>query len=216
MTGYPDETFKPDNMISRAEIASTIVRAYKFNEPQFADSYSFPDTLNHWAEQNIRVANQNGIIEGYSSGLFRPDGQATRAETSVVVARAIYASEPIHANEETKISGSIQLTAQNWRYEDEIGTWSPPVGKRFLSLDVIIENVGSDTVHVNDNGFGAYLADGQKIGVDSTHYHGDDFKAIDLATNASETGTITFSVPKDADIAYIAYDYLGVKFPIKV
>ncbi|MBE0447621.1 MAG: S-layer homology domain-containing protein [Actinobacteria bacterium] len=220
MTGYPDGTFRPDNKITRAEVASTIVRAYKLGK-SWGNYTLFDDTFDHWAEQNIRVANQNGIVNGYPSDLFKPNAQATQAEVCAMISRAIYASEPIHANGETKTSGSIQLFAQKWLYENSIYdsgldfSWTPPAGKRFVSIGVTVKNVGSDAIRLNKHGFKLHLTNGQKIDPD-VDYYDDAFELRGPATNASETGMVTFSVPKDTDIAYIAYDYLGVKFPIKV
>jgi hypothetical protein len=220
MTGYVDGTFRPDNIITRGEIASVLVRAYKLGK-SWGDYTLFDDAFDHWAEQNIRIANQNGIINGYPGDLFKPDKHATQAEAAAMIFRAIYASEPIHANGAIKTSGNIQLSTKNLRFEDAIYdsgldySWTPPEGKRFVSVDVTVKNVGSRVVRMNKLGFELHLTNGKKIDPD-VDYYSDVFELRKSAADTTETGTITFTVPEDTGVAYIAYDYLGVKFPIKV
>lgn len=51
------------------------------------DVSSQDDTKGHWAEKSIQKAKQNGIINGYSDGSFRPNETVTRAELSVILDR---------------------------------------------------------------------------------------------------------------------------------
>jgi len=86
-SGYPDGTFKPNNQITRAEVATFIVRAmgltYTGGQTNFTD---VPST--HWAYNFVMAAKQAGIIGGYPDGTFKPDNLVTRAEISVMVTRA--------------------------------------------------------------------------------------------------------------------------------
>lgn len=49
----------------------------------------FTDIGGHWAEREIRQALANGIINGYGDGTFRPDRAISRAELSVMIAKAL-------------------------------------------------------------------------------------------------------------------------------
>lgn len=220
MKGYPDGTFKPNNNITRAEIATAIVRAFEFDETSAA-YVPFKDTASHWAIDEIKIANQNGIINGYPGNVFKPNTQATRAESAAMISRALYAFEPVIADGEVKTSGSIRLSATNWRYQDTIsgdttettGTIVPPTGYHFLSLDITIKNVGEDTVTASPEGFMALYLTGESIGVSDASPASKFFK-LTLAPSAVETGTVSFEVPKAAEVIAVSYDYKGVKFPI--
>lgn len=76
INGYPDGTFRPDAVITRAEFASVMS---KFTEAT-GDSISFTDTEDHWAADVISRIAAAGWINGYGDGSFRPDGLITRAE----------------------------------------------------------------------------------------------------------------------------------------
>ena len=39
----------------------------------------------HWAYEAIRFANDNGLMQGYTDGTFRPDAPLTRAEAAVLI-----------------------------------------------------------------------------------------------------------------------------------
>ena len=87
-SGYPDGTFKPENQITRAEIATFIVRAMGLTYSGSGQT-DFPDVpTSHWAYNFVMAAKQNGIVSGYPDGTFKPDNQVSRAEISVMVTRA--------------------------------------------------------------------------------------------------------------------------------
>lgn len=52
------------------------------------------DITGHWAEKEIREALDNGWIEGYPDGTFRPDQAMTRAE-AVVLMTAVMKTNPV-------------------------------------------------------------------------------------------------------------------------
>jgi hypothetical protein len=80
ISGYPDNTFRPANTITRAEFAKIIVLAASSQVPYTTQS-SFSDVPNnHWALRYIEVAKERNIISGYPDGTFRPNNPITRAE----------------------------------------------------------------------------------------------------------------------------------------
>lgn len=85
IAGYPDNSFKPDNNITRAEFATVLVKAFKL-QPQ--NGKVFADTANHWAKEYIATANANKIINGYSDTLFGPDDFITREQMAVMIINA--------------------------------------------------------------------------------------------------------------------------------
>jgi subtilisin family serine protease len=85
--GYKDYTFRPNQSITRAEVAALLVR--KLDLTKNASQLPFNDlTSDHWANSSISKAYQAGWIAGYEDGTFRPEAPITRAEMAVIVARA--------------------------------------------------------------------------------------------------------------------------------
>ncbi|OGM11050.1 hypothetical protein A2Z22_03605, partial [Candidatus Woesebacteria bacterium RBG_16_34_12] len=86
ISGYPDGTFKPDNLVTRAEISTMITRARGWS---FTDVFSdFPDVPpTHWSYPYVMAVKEKGVVGGYPDGTFKPDTQATRAENSVMISK---------------------------------------------------------------------------------------------------------------------------------
>lgn len=104
--GYPDGTFKPNNQISRAEIASLIARIGNFQLNETAETDSFNDIKSSkWYYKSVIMAKQNGIIGGYPDGSFKPDGKATRAEVATMIYKYLK-----HLNGESTPSSSSSET----------------------------------------------------------------------------------------------------------
>ena len=105
--GYPDQTFKPDNKITRAEFVTILVRAFELE----SDTCKvFNDTANHWAKDFVAIAAANGVVGGYSDTIFGPDDNITREQMAVMIFNA------------AKLLKTEELTA--FEDSDEIAEWA--------------------------------------------------------------------------------------------
>ena len=75
VTGYEDGTFKPEDGVTRAEMAALIARIQGYGETaKAAASTGFADVpASHWASGYIANAAGMGIINGYGDGNFGPE-----------------------------------------------------------------------------------------------------------------------------------------------
>lgn len=81
--GYPDGSFKPENKITRAEMASLLARVHEAGQN---NASAFPDVpAKNWAYQGIMDVQRMGLMQGYPGGTFKPNRQITRAEMAVIV-----------------------------------------------------------------------------------------------------------------------------------
>lgn len=88
--GYPDGTFRPDAPITRAELTKIAVGF--FSDPRVAATYDgrFSDVHGaEWYISYLMTALEEGLIEGYPDGSFRPNRPITRAETCTIVNRTL-------------------------------------------------------------------------------------------------------------------------------
>ena len=86
LDGYGDGTFRPDNTMTRAEFAATVVRALGLT-PAAVDVFTdvAPDD---WHAKYVGTAFTYSIVKGVGNDLFNPDGTISRQEAAVMVARA--------------------------------------------------------------------------------------------------------------------------------
>jgi hypothetical protein len=89
-SGYGNRLFKPDNYVTRAQVAKILVRARAWPlslQGQAAVPLCDVPT-NHWAWIYVQVAMQHRSFNGYANGCFLPDASATRAQIAKVLAQA--------------------------------------------------------------------------------------------------------------------------------
>ncbi|MEF2244810.1 CBM96 family carbohydrate-binding protein [Paenibacillus sp. IITD108] len=92
VNGYPNNTFRPDAAITRAEFMVMLAKAFKWNQEVAGVSFTDTDVIGDWAMQAVAQGFERGIITGYTDGSFRPNQQISRAEMAVMLARALGAS----------------------------------------------------------------------------------------------------------------------------
>lgn len=84
--GYPDQTFGPDKLMTRGEVAAMFVRlmerAPEAGNPSFTDVNK--DT---WCYTYVAKAEAAGILKGYEDHTFRPNNPISRAEFAAIATR---------------------------------------------------------------------------------------------------------------------------------
>jgi len=90
LAGYPDRTFKPNLPVSRAEMATMVVKGFNLNSDVTCPSAMFKDVPeSHWANKTIAKAVSNGLMAGYPNNTFKPNQPISRAEAFSIMAKGI-------------------------------------------------------------------------------------------------------------------------------
>jgi len=88
LQGYPDGTLRPKQTVSRAEMATMVSKAMKWNADRTASSYFSDNTsIPTWAKAYVEAAQEHGLLKGQAGNRFVPEGRTTRAEAAVVLLR---------------------------------------------------------------------------------------------------------------------------------
>lgn len=92
ITGY-DGYFRPNDNITREEMAVIIAKAYAFNgnRPQTGGMIKFSDAgeVSDWAYDSVDQAAAAGLISGKTESTFQPKDNATRAECASLLKRLL-------------------------------------------------------------------------------------------------------------------------------
>lgn len=87
ISGYPDGTFRPQQNVTRAELAAMLGRVLQLDNTQ--RETVFPDVeASLYASGFIQSAFEKQLINGYPDGTFQPQRTVTREEVAVFLARA--------------------------------------------------------------------------------------------------------------------------------
>ncbi|MZP29215.1 hypothetical protein GTO91_05785 [Heliobacterium undosum] len=122
--GYEDGTFRPDEAITRAELAAVVAKYFGVGGKPV--TLHFQDIEQHWAANYIEEAYRNHIVGGYPGNLFKPDDKISRVETVTMVNRllgrgpltGVPAQFP-DMPEDHWAFGQVEEAAQSHRYQRE-------------------------------------------------------------------------------------------------
>lgn len=115
ISGYPDGTFKPESVITRAEFVTMIVRPGELvaNAPsKFGDV-----SASHWAAKYINSAAAKGWVSGYPDGTFKPGAKLTRAE-AVTIVNCVLGRKIKLENIPAGAPKLNDITSKHWAYCD--------------------------------------------------------------------------------------------------
>ena len=87
ISGYDDNTFRPDRSMTRAEVVTVFSRLLKEKPEVDLDDNPYTDIDDHWAKEYILIMNSLGIVKGYDDNTFRPENMITRAEFATMISR---------------------------------------------------------------------------------------------------------------------------------
>lgn len=130
--GYTDGTIRPNNDISRAEVATIFFRLLtdEARTQYTTTAGNFTDVkAGMWCNRAIATLTNMGIIKGYTDGSFQPNKSITRAELATIIAR--FAKLDVNTKTFSDINGhwaqkNIELAAGNgWINGYEDGTFRP-------------------------------------------------------------------------------------------
>ncbi|WP_256762422.1 carboxypeptidase regulatory-like domain-containing protein [Cohnella sp. WQ 127256] len=85
--GYNGQ-FKPDGDITRAELATILVKAFDIQAGTGTNA-TFTDINGHWGEGAILILAQAGVINGYKDSTFKPDQAISREEMVAMLLRIV-------------------------------------------------------------------------------------------------------------------------------
>jgi hypothetical protein len=88
ISGFPGGYFKPNDYVTRGQIAVMLARAYSLqrtgNSPELSDVLE-----TYWAYDGIQKLADNGISKGFEDKTYRPGLLVRRAEVAVLLAKAM-------------------------------------------------------------------------------------------------------------------------------
>lgn len=89
ISGYGDDTFRPGNTLTRAELAVLLVQSLGYKDLVTGSKSNFSDTQTHWSNGYVAIASGTGLVQGYPDGTFKPDKGVSYDEAITMVLRAV-------------------------------------------------------------------------------------------------------------------------------
>jgi ribosomal protein L27 len=118
MTNFSDGKFYPERLLTRAELASIMVKAFRLDKRQAVskENLVIPDvTPTNWAFNDIQIVLKTDIMKGYRGNMFFPNQRVTRAEAFAIFAQAYGIFQfPDDTVNETLASSPDQASIPAW------------------------------------------------------------------------------------------------------
>jgi hypothetical protein len=88
LVGFEDGTFRPNAVITRAEVAVMLQEA--FEQPENLQPLPFSDVpADYWASSEIASSIQTGFMRGYPGGVFLPEQQIPKVQMLIAIASGL-------------------------------------------------------------------------------------------------------------------------------
>lgn len=123
LSGYGDNTFRPNNAVTRAEFVTAVCKCF---DSLSTGSAGFSDVSGHWAEGFINQAVAEDWISGFPDGTFRPDESIQRCQVTAILNKALERTGSGFAAD-AGTQEFVDVPSSHWAYE-HIAEAADPVG----------------------------------------------------------------------------------------
>jgi hypothetical protein len=90
VVGYPDDTFRPDVPVTRAEFATMVVKALGKNRSPINEIFYYSDVPEtYWAYKAIQRASNYDLVKGFPDNLFKPEDNISKSESVSIIVSAV-------------------------------------------------------------------------------------------------------------------------------
>ncbi|MEK3899756.1 S-layer homology domain-containing protein [Paenibacillus sp. FSL R7-0179] len=122
ISGFSDNTFRPDKPITRQETAVILSRILGFDSTGATASVSAQDAnlIPAWSKPAVQYLLDQGIMSKNADGAFQPQRNMTRAETVVVIKKALALSTVVYdqagafgKDAVSTVHHNVRITASN-------------------------------------------------------------------------------------------------------
>mgnify|MGYP004622741855 FL=1 len=127
VNGFEDNTFKPKNNVTRAQLSKMLVISMGMEDEVTSAGkkfLNFNDVLSsYWGYGYIKVASDKKLVKGYTDGKFKPDGTVTYAEATAMVVRALGYEDVIKKSSLTWPNNYMSYANDNLKLFNGISTF---------------------------------------------------------------------------------------------
>ena len=226
INGYTDGSFKPNDTVTRAEMAKMIYVLRTGNSDASAynnDKTSFTDVNGHWAAGFIKYCQSVGIIAGQSATKFAPDQTVTAQEAAKMLLVTLgYDAQKAGLVGTTWAAKTNALADENGLLEDVNTSFTGPCPRQYAA-QLIYNAIDAATVVWRDDAYTKYNYNGDENKTIGEKYMGLS-KTVGIlsdVTKDTDKDTYTLSVDKNADestgkglstFTKVAKDYSALKY----
>ena len=226
VNGYTDGSFKPNDTVTRAEMAKMIyvLRTGNSDASAYNDDYStFADIKGHWARGYVKYCQSLGIIAGQSATKFAPDQTVTAQEAAKMLLVTLgYDAQKAGLVGMTWASKTNALADENGLLDDVNTSFTGPCPRQYAA-QLIYNAIDAATVVWRDDAYTKYNYNGKENPTIGEKYMSlsKTVGILEDVTKDTDKDTYTLSVDKNAGestgkglstFTKVAKDYSALKY----
>ncbi len=199
--GYPDNTIRPNNTISRQEVAVILLRLNNLKEDLApADMFNDAILIPEWSKGAIGAAAAAGYMGGYPDGSFKPYNNITRAEAVVVLNNTVISTPEMFDKAE---SSEIEKKTDNKAGNVIITT--PPSGGQVSNPEPDPDPIlGSEPAEILNRGTGGGMPTSEiKVKIDGSFINKYTLYFDGAPLASTSNGVVTTAAPVLNDLSRI-------------
>ncbi|MFA4891085.1 MAG: S-layer homology domain-containing protein [Candidatus Gracilibacteria bacterium] len=136
IAGYEDDTFRPDQLINRAELLTVLTSVVDVNFTGGVYENCFTDATNQWYAPYVCYAKASGWVDGYSDGSYKPGQAVNKAECLKITIDAVNSIVGVEITVPDAVSakpyGDVEITAWYAKYAKIAKDGNVVTGSLFL------------------------------------------------------------------------------------
>ncbi len=208
VNGYEDGTYRPDTIVSRAEMAKLVITALGMESYATATTSSYTDMENaQWAVPVVEYATNLGIINGYGNGKFGPSDEVTYEQVATMIVRALGYTTDCNEMNGTYPAIYIQKATALGIFDDVEGNQYGTGASRGDVAVMLYNAIDLPEVYADKDGATNY-----KSGSEQFTINGTTFGGVSMLSTLNKNGGYGYGILgcQDADDAAIdVREYVG-------
>ena len=227
--GYTDGSFRPDDTVTRAEMAKMIytVRTGRSDASAYNDdATTFTDIGDHWARGYIKYCNSMGIIAGHSATRFAPDATVTTQEAAKMLLVTLgYNAERAGLVGAGWGAKTNALADENGLLEDVVNGTTQGLPRQYAA-QLIYNAINAPTVEWRDDAYynknllglendtigEKYMGLKETVGIMDSFTKTDGKDTYEMTIDPVDTAESTDGAKAEDSFKNIATDYSALKY----
>ncbi|RTE08542.1 S-layer homology domain-containing protein [Paenibacillus whitsoniae] len=132
INGIDDSHFAPDRAITRAEFTAVVVRALGLRESNHSIAYG-DVAKGDWFYTAVAIAQEYGLVQGYSDASFAPEQPISRQEAMVIVKRAL----KLAGHDKTLSASQIADRLGAFSDSQAFGDWAQSAAALCMEMNIV-------------------------------------------------------------------------------
>ena len=153
ISGYPDQTFKPENTVKRAEFTSMVIKTLNKENISVNVANIFTDiNKDFWGYETLLRSLELELIVGYPDCTFRPCNQITKSEATSIISKTVKNCEmPCNDKDSCSFTEIKYSELKQFADNEQVANWARPSFTKAVKNDLYVNHPDKNYLTPNND-----------------------------------------------------------------